>query len=96
MPDSSQTTIDKLRETSLRVLNAVIELVAHLNVLTVLLLGIWLLERLVHWLWGSTDFLFFGWLKLKYLFDGADLILLVGFLLWGVYSAIVAYVKKPE
>lgn len=95
MSDSSQSTTDRIRETGLRVLNAVIELVAHLTILTVLLVGIWVLEQLVHWLWKSKDFAFFGWLRLKYLFDGADFLLLVGFLLWGVYSAIAAYVKKP-
>lgn len=78
------STKERLREAGLRVLSALIELVAHLAVLTGLLGGIWLLERLVHRLWGSSNYVFFGRLKLKYIFDGADLAILVGFIVWGV------------
>jgi hypothetical protein len=70
--------------------------VAHLAVLAGLLIGIWALERLVHKLWGSTDYVFFGKIKLRYIFDGADLAILVGFIIWGVYSVIEAYVRKPK
>lgn len=86
---------ERANETLQKVINAIIELFAHLIVLTALLIGIWLLEKLVHLLWGEHDYVFFQTLRLKYLFDGADLALIVGFLVWGVYSAIAAYVRKP-
>jgi hypothetical protein len=85
-----------LREAVLRVVNAIVELVAHLAVLAGLLVGIWLLEKLVQYLWGTSDYVFFGRVKLRYIFDGADLAILVGFIGWGVYSVIAAYVKKPK
>jgi hypothetical protein len=90
------STKERLREAVLRVVNAIIELVAHLAVLAGLLVGIWLLEKLVQYLWGTSDYVFFGRVKLRYIFDGADLAILVGFIGWGVYSVIAAYVKKPK
>ena len=35
------------------------------------------MEELVHWLWGTSHYFFFGRLRLKFIFDGADLIILV-------------------
>ena len=86
---------ERAEEALQRVVNAIIELFAHLIVLTALLIGIWLLERLVHLLWEGEEYLFFQTLRLRYIFDAADLALIVGFLAWGVYSAIRAYVRKP-
>ena len=85
----------RAREAGLGVIHALIELIAHLLVLAGLLLAIKLLEKFVHKLWDH-DYLFFNRLKLKYIFDGADLVLLVCFLGWGVYSLVSAYVRKPE
>jgi hypothetical protein len=90
------STKERALEALLRVINALIELIAHLAVLAALLIGIWLLEKLVHKLWGSQDYLFFDRLKLRYIFDGADLALIVGFIIWGVYSVIAAYVRRPK
>lgn len=59
-------------------------------------MAIWGLEKLVHRLWGTEDYLFLGRVRLRYVFDGADLALLVGFIIWGVYSVIEAYVRKPK
>ena len=53
------------------------------------------MEKEIHKLWGA-DYLFFRRLKLSYIFDGADLAILVVFLVWGVYSVVAAYVKKPS
>jgi hypothetical protein len=78
-----------------RLLNSLVELSVHLLVLAAVLTGIKLLELFVHSLW-DTDYLFFGKLKLKYVFDGADLLTLVGFLLWGVYSVVGSFVRKPR
>jgi hypothetical protein len=78
-----------------RLLNALVDLSAHLIVLAAVLSGIKLLELFVHRLWDA-DYVFFGRLKLRYLFDGADLLILVGFLFWGVYSVVGSYIRKPK
>lgn len=96
MADSPKPTSKRAKEAFLRVIHAIIELVAHLSVLAALLAGIWLIEKLVHWLWGDQDYLFFARLKLRYIFDGADLAILIGFLVWGVYSVVAAYIREPE
>ncbi len=77
-----------------RVLLALIEISAHLTIVLAVLGSIRLLELAVHWLWQS-DQLLFDWLKLRYIFDGADLLTLVGALSWGVYSILTAYIRKP-
>jgi len=87
---------ERSKEASLRVLHALIELLAHSIVVAVLLGTIRLIEVLVHWLWGTSDYVFFERVKLKYVFDGADLAILVGFVIWGVYSVVAAYVRKPK
>jgi len=88
-------TGDRAKQTSRRVVHALLELIAHLIVLAGLLVCIKLLEKLMHKLWDQ-EYLFFNKLKLRYLFDGADLAILVGFLAFGVYSAISAYVREPD
>lgn len=95
MADPHKTTGEHAKEVLLRAIAAVIELVTHLAVVASLLLGMWLLEKLVHHLWNK-DYLFFNKVKLRYIFDGADLMILVGFLAWGVYSVINAYVRPPK
>jgi hypothetical protein len=67
-----------------------------LLVLAGLLIVIKLLETLVHGLWGTSDYMFFGRIKLRYFFDAADLIILVGLLAWGVYSPVAAYIREPK
>jgi hypothetical protein len=49
-----------------------------------------------HWLWGTSDYVFFDKIRLRYIFDGADLAILAGFVIWGVYSVVAAYVRKPR
>jgi len=80
----------------LRVVHALIELIAHSIVVAGLLVAIWLIEKLVHKLWGMEDYVFFGRVRLRYIFDGADLAILAGFLIWGVYSVVAAYVGKHK
>jgi hypothetical protein len=53
------------------------------------------LELLVHRLWEA-DYAFFGRVKLRYVFDAADFLTLVSFLLRGVYSVVGSYVRKPR
>ena len=96
MPTPPISTKTRFKEAVLRVLNALIELVAHLTVLASLLIAIWGLGKLVHKLWGVDDYVFFGKVRLRYIFDGADLAILVGFIIWGVYSVVEAYVRKPK
>jgi len=96
LTEPPKSTKERLTEAGLRVVNAISELMAHLLVLFGLLGGIWLLEKYVHKLWGTQDYLFFNRLKLRYIFDGADLAIMVGFLGWGVYSVIAAYVRRPR
>lgn len=95
MANPHKPTGARAREAGLRVIHTLIELIAHLLVLAGLLAGIKILEKFVRKLWDQ-DYLFFNWIKLKYIFDGADLLLLVWFLGWGVYLLASAYVKKPE
>jgi hypothetical protein len=78
-----------------RLIKALIELSAHLVMVGSVLIGIKLLELFVHRLWG-TDYLFFGEIKLKYIFDIGDLLTMVIFLVWGVYSMVGAYVRNPR
>ena len=92
----SPSTKERSKEASLRVLHALIELVAHSVVVAALLAAIWLIEQLVHWLWGASDYVFFDRIRLRYIFDGADLAILVGFVIWGVYSVVAAYLRKPK
>jgi hypothetical protein len=92
----SLSTKERLTEASLRALNALVELFAHSLVVAALLGTIWLIEQLVHWLWGTSDYAFFDKIRLRYIFDGADLAILVGFVIWGVYSVVAAYVRKPK
>lgn len=95
MANPHKSTGSRAKEAALRAVHALVELVAHLVVLAGVLVCIKLLEKLVHKLWDY-EYLFFNRLKLKYVFDGADLIILVGFLAWGVYSVISGYVRKPN
>lgn len=86
----------RAKEAGLRAVLALVELTAHFVVLAGLLVGIKLLEILVRALWGAEDHVFLGFFKLKYFFDGADLVTLVLFLAWGVYSVVGAYVREPK
>ncbi len=95
MANPHRPTGVRAREAALRVIHTLIELISHFLILAGLLVSIKVLEMFVHKLWDQ-DYLFFNWIKLKYIFDGADLLILVCFLGWGVYYLVSAYVKKPE
>ena len=98
-PTSSEaTSVKKAKEGKwyapfLRTARALLELLAHILVVAGLLAGIRLLEEIVHRLWGQAEYLFFGKISLKYVFDAGDLAILIGFLTYGVYSVIKAYVR---
>jgi hypothetical protein len=73
---------------------ALIEWAAHLLVVVGILLGIRAVEEIIHRLWQSNDRLLFGRLPLSYVFDAADLAVLIGFLSYGVFCVIAAYMEK--
>jgi hypothetical protein len=73
---------------------ALLEWIAHIIILVSILGGIRLVELIVHHLWGGHDRLFFKKLPQSYVFDGADLAVLIGFLAYGTYSVVAAYVRK--
>ncbi|MDQ3816099.1 MAG: hypothetical protein M3362_00225 [Acidobacteriota bacterium] len=94
LPNSPPVTEGKWYAPFRRTKGALIELLAHGLVVAGLLFAIRLLEELVHYLWRQTDYLFFGKIPLKYIFDAADLAILIGFLTYGVYSVVRAYVRE--
>jgi hypothetical protein len=65
---------------------------SHLLVVAGLLLGFHGIEILLHAL-GSDDRLLFGEIPLRYLFDAGDAALIIGFLVYGIYSVLNAYRK---
>ncbi len=75
-------------------LKALIELLAHVAILIAILGGIRLIEYMITVYWGPTEHLFFGRIPLSYIFHGADLALILGFVTYGVYAVMAAYIKK--
>jgi hypothetical protein len=73
-----------------RARRALIEWLSHLIVVAGLLLGFHGIEILLHAL-GSDDRLLFGQVPLKYVFDAGDAALIIGFLVYGIYSVLGAY-----
>jgi hypothetical protein len=53
----------------------------------VVLLVIWVTERLFIALWGEQQPTFFGWLPVRWLFDAAELGVLGTFVFWGIWDA---------
>jgi hypothetical protein len=83
-------------EPHLRAGHALLELSGHLIVVIGLLVGFRITEWAMIKLWGSTEHVFFGKLKLKDVIDAADLAVLVGFLVYGSIKVVVAYVRGPH
>jgi len=77
-----------------RLLRAVIELAAHAVVLIVVLGLFRLVQFALECFWGGKDVRFFDRIPLRYIFDGADLIMLLGLLSVGVYNGVQAYRGK--
>jgi hypothetical protein len=94
--DPHKSPSQRAKQAGLRAVLALVELTAHFVVLAGFLVGIKLLELLVHGLWGADDYVFLRFFKLKYIFDGADLVTLVAFLGWGVYLVVGSYVREPK
>lgn len=73
---------------------ALLEWGCHTLIVISLLAGIRLVEAAVHRFWPPNGRLLFDRLPLSYVFDGADLAVLVGFLTYGVYCTVRAYMKR--
>ncbi len=82
------------RITVARLLRFLIELAAH-AVAVIAVLGLFRLVQLtLESFWGGKEVRFFDRMPLRYVFDGADAIILVGLLSVGVYNGIQAYRGK--
>jgi len=75
----------------IRARSALIEWASHTLVVAGLLVGFWLIELLLHWLWRGSEHLLFGKIPLRWVFDAADLAILATFLMYGVLSVLRAY-----
>jgi hypothetical protein len=91
--NSSDKEPGKWHEPLLRLLWGAIELFSHGAMLALILLVIKGIESWMKRLWG-TEKLLFGLLPVRYVFDGADLVLLVTFLTIGIYVILSAYYRK--
>lgn len=93
---SDATEQEKLYAPFIKVRSAMIEWFAHCLVVAGLLLGIWSIELLTHKLWPlpPPGRMLFGQFPLSYIFDGADLGVLVAFLGYGGYCVVKAYMEK--
>ena len=79
-----------------RLARVLIELFVHLTVVLAVLGSIKIVEEWMVHLFGSKDYKFWDIeiLKLRYIFDGADLFIIAGFLVIGVYYILKAYRKR--
>ena len=59
---------------------ALLELAAHTAGLIILLVFFRLIEKTIQFLWGTENITFFEFIRLKYIFQAADLFMLIGFL----------------
>jgi hypothetical protein len=78
------------REPLERARHALAEWLSHLIVVAGLLLGFHAVEALLHFL-GQDNRLLFARVPLTYLFDAGDAALVIGFLIYGIYSVLNAY-----
>ena len=82
-------------EKSLRRLGrGVVELLCHVVMVSLILLGIKGAEKLITLLWGEKRL--FNHLPVSYIFDAADLMLLGGFLFGGVPLILYAYFRRDD
>lgn len=84
------TAASEWREPLERARHALVEWLSHLIVVAGLLLGFHAIEALLHFL-GQDNRLLFARLPLTYLFDAGDAALVIGFLVYGIYSVLNAY-----
>ncbi len=89
-PEQSGERQAEWREPLARARHALVEWLSHLIVVAGLLLGFHAIEALLHAL-GQDNRLLFSRFPLTYLFDAGDAALVIGFLIYGIYSVLNAY-----
>ncbi len=90
--NSSDKDPGKWYEPLFRLFWGAVELFSHGGMLALILLVIKGIESWMKRLWGAEKLLF-GELPVRYIFDGADLVLLVAFLTIGIYVILSAYYR---
>ena len=70
---------------------AALVIVAHMVMAAVMLLSIWILERIVHLLWRSAEPQLFDSVPLNYLFQAMDVGVLTTFVVYGLIEAYRSY-----
>lgn len=71
--------------------NGLFELAMHAAGAGCILAFIRFIEKTMQFFWGTEEIVFFEHLKVKYIFQGADLFLLLGFLVLGTYRFLKAF-----
>lgn len=85
---------DQWYEPLIRAGRAILEWISHLIVVLALLGGFRFVEWVAEQLWGHHSRVFFDFIPVSYLFDGADMAVLGGLLLYGSYCVLKAYFKS--
>lgn len=75
-----------------RAIAVALELVGHIANTLILIAGIWLVETLILYLWGS-DKLVIGWFPFTYLIEILDVVVVVVFVGLGLYGAVTTYLE---
>jgi len=88
----TETQTERVSLTRLR--HGVVELVSHTLMAGLILLAIKALELWSDRLWGTGSKLLFDKFPVRYLFDGADLVLLIGFLTFGIWTILKGYYRE--
>ena len=69
-------------------------LAAHTAMLILVLGAFRGVQKALEWYWGGMEVLLFGKLPVRYVFDGADLLMLLGFLTVGLFFVLKAYMGR--
>ena len=70
-----------------KTVRAAVVFVVHVALGMVIVTGIWASELYFGFLWGAHPPLFFGRVPLKWLFDAADIAVMLIFIFWGAFEA---------
>ncbi len=81
---------DRIKAILRRLLLASLEFIAHVLLVSIILGGIYIIQMQLYYYYGSETFELLGLLRLDYLFQGADLSILVAILSRGTYCTYLA------
>lgn len=81
-----------IRKQAQKAIAVALEILGHTVNTAIMLTGIWCIENLVLYLWGQNKMLL-GSMPITYLFDILDIVAIVSFIGYGIYSAIETYRK---